>query len=121
MMREFGFEIFDYEASDREFEVFRDATLVAGPHGSGLTHFAVCKPGTKIFEIVPTDHAYAYWYSLAVAGGHDYAYLGARSVQHREPRAVGPSPYDYYVDPAELRAALATLVAEVEPEAVIQT
>ncbi len=38
----------------RQIALFRQAEIVAAPHGAGLAHIAWCKPGTKIVEFFPS-------------------------------------------------------------------
>jgi hypothetical protein len=106
-----GLEVYDFQTVEDEFSYFRSAELVVGPHGAGLTNIAVCRPGTKILEIIPTDHVHPYYYTLAEAAGLDYSYLGAKSAEQRAPGSWGPSPHDFYVDPVEFREALLSLTA----------
>src|SRR5262249_38563514 len=69
--RELGLEIYDFRTVANEFEYFRSAELVVGAHGAGLTNIAFCLPGTKILELVPSDHVYPYYYTLAEAAELD--------------------------------------------------
>ncbi|WAC22182.1 glycosyltransferase family 61 protein [Blastomonas sp. SL216] len=112
--REMGLEIYDHARVSDEFSHFRQAELVVGAHGSGLTNIALCHPGTKVMELVPTDHVFPYYYTLADAAGLDYACLAGHSSQMREKGAWGPSHFDFTVDPEEYRAALGTLLAELD-------
>jgi hypothetical protein len=107
LLVEHGFEIYRASEHDDQPRDFDRAAIVVGPHGAGLANLAFCRPGTRVVEIVPSDNAYPFYYSLAVAAGLDYGYVVGRSVMKREPGAFGPSPYDYEIDLDELRAALA--------------
>jgi capsular polysaccharide biosynthesis protein len=86
--------------------VFADADVIVGAHGSALADLVFCQPGTSVLELVPTDHVYPYWYCASVAAQLKYSYLACRSTSHRPPDALGPSPYDFTVDLAELSTAL---------------
>jgi hypothetical protein len=43
----------------KQISLISNANIIAACHGSGLAHIASCKPGTKIFEIIPTDVSYS--------------------------------------------------------------
>jgi capsular polysaccharide biosynthesis protein len=107
LMREHDFEIYTPSEHDDQPRDFGEADFVVGPHGAGLANLAFCRPGTRVVEILPTDNAHPFYYSLAVSAGLDYGYLLAQSVVDRPPGAFGPSPYDFHVDLEELRVAIA--------------
>ena len=56
-MRHRGFEIVVPGALTltEQIRVFREASVVVGPHGAGLTNIVFCEPGTIVYELVP-DH-----------------------------------------------------------------
>lgn len=56
-MRNRGFEIVvpGTLTLTEQIRVFREASLVVGPHGAGLTNIVFCEPGTIVYELVP-DH-----------------------------------------------------------------
>jgi capsular polysaccharide biosynthesis protein len=101
-----GFEIYDASDIGSRAEDFDQAEMVVGAHGAGLANLAFCRPGTRVVEIIPTDNAYPFYFSLAVAAGLDYGYIAARSVEERGSEAFGPSPYDFDLPLHELAAAL---------------
>lgn len=108
---DFGFEVFDPGGCIDDFSYFREAEIVVGPHGAGLSNIAVCRPGTKVLELTPSDHILPYFCTLADAAGLNfYAMLGT-SVGHRPQGATGPSPYDFYVDPTVFASALETIMS----------
>jgi capsular polysaccharide biosynthesis protein len=102
-----GFEIYDGADERSRPEDFDQAAAVVGAHGAGLANLAFCRRGTRVIEIIPTDNARPYYYSLALAAQLDYGYLVGRSIVEREAGAFGPSPYDFDVDLDQLTAALA--------------
>jgi Glycosyltransferase 61 len=106
VLRERGFEV--YEAAERptQPEDFDEAAFVVGPHGAGLANLAFCRPGTRVLEILPTDNAHPFYYSLSVGAGLDYAYIVGQSVVDRPLDVFGPSPYDFELDAEELGAAI---------------
>ena len=112
--QEMGLKLYNFAEVVDEFAYFREAELIVGAHGAGLTNIAVCLPGTKVLELIPTDHVYPYYYSLAEAAGLDYACLAGRSAGMRETGAWGPSPFDFTINPDEYRSTLGTLLAELD-------
>jgi capsular polysaccharide biosynthesis protein len=107
LVRAHGFEVYEAREQARQPDDFDQAEIVVGAHGAGLANLAFCRPGTRVIEIVPTDNARPYYYSLALAGSLEYGYLVGRSLVQRGRAAFGPSPYDFDVDLDELAAALA--------------
>lgn len=107
-----GFEVFD-PGSTREntIDAFSSAELVIGGHGAGLADIIFCDPGTKIIEIVPSDHIYPYWYAAADSADLLYSYVIAPSEQERDPSNFGPSPYGCNVDLVEIEEALDALLS----------
>ena len=75
VVRERGFEVYEAGARPTQPEDFDEATFIVGAHGAGLANLAFCRPGTRVLEIVPTDNAHPFYYSLAVGAGLDYAYI----------------------------------------------
>ncbi len=57
-----------------EVEMFYDAEVVVGAHGSGLTNILFSK-NIKVVELFPTRFAVPHWYFMCKSLGHDYAYL----------------------------------------------
>lgn len=114
IVRSFGFEIYDCKKFAGH-EYFGDADIVVGPHGAGLANLAFCKPGTRVLELLPSDHSYPFYYTLAESGDLDYSFIMGRSAQDR-PFGSGISPFDFWIDPEVLRATLTTLTDEVSQE-----
>jgi capsular polysaccharide biosynthesis protein len=62
-----------------DFEVFRRAWIVIGPHGGQLWNFAFAKPGTQMVEFTTWEDTFVAedcrtcGFSLANAAGHEYA------------------------------------------------
>lgn len=101
-----GFEIYDPSRQTDTTRDFAEATVVVGPHGGGLTDLAFCQPGTKVLELIPTDHIYPYYYTLSDAADLEYGYLLCRSTTERDPDAFGPSSSDFHVDEREFAVAV---------------
>jgi capsular polysaccharide biosynthesis protein len=110
LMLERGFELYEPREHLNQPDDFDRAQVVVGAHGAGLANLAFCRPGTKVLELLPTDNAYPFYYSLAVSAALDYGYLACASTEKRPADAFGPSPYDFTVDLLELDAALDALL-----------
>ncbi len=41
---------------ENQIHVFKNASIIIGAHGASFTNIIFCKPGTKIIEIIPSDH-----------------------------------------------------------------
>ena len=104
--REFGFQIHDFERCDDEPELFGAAEAIIGSHGAGLANLAFCKPGTRVLELVPSDHVLPYYYTVSESMRLEYHALMGRSLGSRPSGSFGPSPFDFFVDPEEFRTAL---------------
>lgn len=102
-----GFEIYDVAAAANPAEDFAAASVVASPHAGVLADLVFCRSGTRVLELLPTDHAAAYYYSLSLAAGLDYRCLVCRSLHERPGPLLSPSTSDFTVDPAEFESALA--------------
>lgn len=106
-----GFEIYDPAKAVDSQRDFAEAAVIVGPHGSGLANLAWCRPGTKILELLPSDHVFPYYYALAESAGLEYGCLVCRSEVERTPGHPGPSRSDFHVDEGELAAAVAAMIA----------
>lgn len=93
-----GFEIIEPAQVADAPVLFSEARIVIGAHGAGLTDGIFCPPGTTLVELVPSDHVFPYYYSMAGAAQIDYAYLVGQSLGSRRKGAWGPSPFDFEVD-----------------------
>ena len=113
ILKEFGFEVFEPVEHENPPRVFSEAEIVVGAHGAGLADIAFCQPGTKILELIPSDHVRPYWYTLSEAADLEYSYLVGPSTKERPipndawPR---PSPYDFAVDEEDFRRAISILL-----------
>lgn len=107
-----GFEMIDptQMANEDLVRKFGEASLIVGAHGAGLADIALCPPGAKILELVPSDHVQPYYYTLANAADLEYHCLICPSVNERGENAWGPSPYDFHVNETELVGALDSLI-----------
>jgi capsular polysaccharide biosynthesis protein len=106
VMQEHGFEAYDVAAATNPAEDFAAAAVVVSPHGGVLADLVFCNPGTKVLELLPTDHAGPYYYTLSLAAGLDYRCLACRSLEERPDGGRRPSTVDFTVDIGDLVAAI---------------
>jgi len=108
--RNYDIEPHDFSNIDNQPEIFNECELVIGPHGAGLTNIAFCKRNTKVLELIPSDHRFPYYYTIAQAGELDYYCLVGNSLGKRPDDSFGPSPYDFCVAPDEFETSLQQMV-----------
>lgn len=106
LMERHGFETYDASTAANPAEDFAAASVVVSPHGGVLADLAFCGPGTRVLELLPTDHPAPYYFTLSVAAGLEYRCLVCRSLDERSGEFRTPSASDFMVDLAELAAAL---------------
>ncbi|MBI2689206.1 MAG: glycosyltransferase family 61 protein [Acidobacteria bacterium] len=109
LLQEFGFAIYEPGSVEDEPGLLQGVDCVIGTHDAGLANIAFCRPGTTVVEIVPTDHVYPYYYTLASGAGLRYGYLAASSDAIRPVGAWGPSPYDFTINENDFRGILHSL------------
>jgi len=107
-----GFEIYNPSQETEQPRDFAESAVVVGAHGGGLADLVFCQPGTKVLELIPTDHVYPYYYSLSDAAKLDYGCLICRSTDERGEDAFGPSHYNFHVNEDEFNTALAQITNE---------
>ncbi|MDT4921605.1 MAG: hypothetical protein QOI15_2507 [Pseudonocardiales bacterium] len=105
-----GFTPIDPMGSDLA-ALMGSADVVLGEHGAALADLAFCRPGTRVIELIPSDHMHPYYFSLAMAADLDYAAVVCRSAEVRPPDRPGPSPHSVEVPLDALSDALAALPA----------
>ena len=85
--------------------LFREASLVVGPHGSSFTNTAWCRPGTPCVEFMPPTYCdLAFWGMDASAALPHTIVIGAAA-----PGAGRQRFADFTVDPALVRTTVAAL------------
>lgn len=109
VMQEHGFETYDVAAAANPADDFAAAAMVVSPHGGVLADLVFCGPGTRVLELLPTDHPAPYYYTLSAAAGLDYRCLVCRSLHERPDGGRAPSTSDFTVDSGDLAAALASI------------
>src|SRR6185312_7000691 len=56
----------------QQIAMFRQARLVIGPHGAGLTNIAFCEPGGHVYELIPSHYPNICFNRLAQSMGLNY-------------------------------------------------
>jgi capsular polysaccharide biosynthesis protein len=100
-----GFRVVDPGEVDLAAEL-AGASVVMGTHGAALADLVFCRPGTHVVELIPSDHMFPYWFSLARAAGLDYSAVIGDSAAVRDPEVWGSSPYEFTVSLDALAEAL---------------
>jgi capsular polysaccharide biosynthesis protein len=108
--RRYDIEFADLIEEPRQPELFHDCQVVIGAHGAALANIAFCKSNTKVLELMPSDHQFPYYFTLAGAGQLDYHCLIGDSLGKRSEGSFGPSPFDFWVEPNEFEATLQLMV-----------
>jgi hypothetical protein len=101
----YGFEIFEPEKNENPQFRFAQSNFVISAHGSALADILFCEEGTKILELIPSDHIYPYWYTLSEAASLEYHYIVGKSIGNHK-TTYGPSPYDFFIEPTLFKNAL---------------
>lgn len=112
ILSRYGFEVYDYKSEPDEVTAFAMAEAVVAPHSASMANILFSHPGTRILELLPSDHCHPYYYTLADAAGHDYSCIVGPSRGTRPKGTYGPSPFDFEVDPNDLEQALASILAD---------
>ena len=94
-----------------QIRLFRDANLVVGAHGAGLTNLLFCQPGTKVLELVNHHYACQMYYYLAAVLGLDHHYLVGKTAG-----SADPVFQDLTLDIGEIRRTLDLWQAGSVPE-----
>lgn len=105
VLRRHGFEIVTLSGLRvaQQAALFREAEIVIGLHGAGLTNAGFCQPGTPLVEILPVgSHFVSPYWLLAGLRGLPYLNLAGRDAKGGQPDING----DYMVSPAGLEAAI---------------
>lgn len=110
ILRKYEFETFEPTGNLLTHKIFSEASVVVSAHGAALANLVFCKPGTKVLELIPSDHIYPHYFSLSVAANLDYSYIVGKSINERLMPKFGPSPYDFFVDAHEFERKLKRIV-----------
>jgi capsular polysaccharide biosynthesis protein len=73
-----GFAVLEFSVLPlwHQIAIARNARMIMGPHGAGLSHIVFAKPGTKVIELMPIrDGTYKLRFNfvrLSLLMGHDH-------------------------------------------------
>jgi len=109
ILHRYGFETYDPMEHSSSHLDFAEAQAVVGVSGSALTGLVFCAAGTKVLEIMSSDHLFPYYYTLANAGSLDFSYIVGQSETQRESDAWGPSKHDFAIDTKAFESAVRNL------------
>lgn len=115
IVREYGFEIYN-PGDDPQNQIahFADADVVVGSEGSAMANLIFCKPGTKVLELLASDHIFPYYYSIAMSADLQYNCIVGDSLGKRKNSSIGASPFDFDIDEALFRQALEDITSRLK-------
>ncbi len=79
-----GFERIEPGQAAHPEQLFSEAEAVVGVHGAAMTNLLFCRPGTRVLELLPSDHSYPCYVSMAHHAGLRYDALICPSTQVTE-------------------------------------
>lgn len=106
----FGIEMVDSAMQPDPVAYFSDVEFVTGPHGAGYANLVFVPSGAKVLELLPLGQPYPYFYTLAVASGHEYACLPCPSQRPRAPGEIGPNTSHFEVNPEVFAESLQVML-----------
>ena len=86
----------------------QETSVLAAPHGAGLTNMMFCREGTHVIEIADLTFPNPNFYATAAALGHHYWLIEAEGIGD-----VHPLEKDLRVEPSAVEAVLARVEATV--------
>ncbi|NUR45402.1 MAG: DUF563 domain-containing protein [Sphingomonas sp.] len=95
---------------DEQIALFRDAEIIAGPGGAGLTNAVFAPPGAKILNLTSSDIACQTFTSIAAAVGQESWFCGGASMARSYPRWIWTN-FDYFVDVRDVDICLESITA----------
>lgn len=88
LMERFGFEIVTpgEMTVEEQMVAFRDAEIIVGPHGAGLTNLVYCRSGraTRVVELAQMSYVPGFYVRICQAKGLDYAAMISPDVVARD-------------------------------------
>jgi len=112
ILQQYGFEFYDPDEQENQALDFNQAEIIVAPHGAALANIVFCQPGTKLLELLPTDHPFAYFYTLSQSADLQYAYMMGDSLQMRKKITSAPSRHDFSIDLDVFRRAIADFITK---------
>jgi len=97
ILERFGFEFYDPDEHPNQPLDFNQAEVIVAPHGAALANLVFCQPQTRFLELIPTDHPFAYFYTLAQSADLNYKYMVGDSIVTRQ-KPISASRQDFSID-----------------------
>ncbi|WP_158589137.1 glycosyltransferase family 61 protein [Alginatibacterium sediminis] len=102
----FGYERYEPSLSENSIIDFSRAEAVIAPHGAALTDTMFMSQNSLVIELMPSDHKYCYFYTIAQAQNLNYHVLiGDSEGKHHRLNSY-PSEYDFSIDPERFLSLL---------------
>lgn len=113
MLQKYGFEVHTMSSLSmaRKAELLNSARLVVGPHGSGSVNFVLCKPGTKILDLLPDNCVVPFICDVCLKSGLTYEYLLCES-DGNATNAVEGQKINLSVNVAQVEEKVQALLSE---------
>ncbi len=104
MLQGMGFELVEPEKLDfaEQVALFRDARIVVGQMGAGMTNSLFCRPATNLIYLAPIGWLEPFYLDLAALGGQQYNFLAGPPAQDGPPYL---SDFTVPLDPLRERLA----------------
>ena len=64
-------------------QLFANADVIVASHGAALTNLIWCRPGTRVIEFLPVEHANPCFHDISRLAGLDYSFVPSRLVDPR--------------------------------------
>ncbi len=107
LLKEYGFSFFHLEDFPlmQQIQLFANAEVICGVHGSGLTNVFFSRPGSKLIEIYHPQFPEIFWWTSASVSDVEYYFmLGEGNQVDYVPEDETLNHLDVACDPAKLRA-----------------
>jgi len=110
---EMGFTVVDESSRTivEQIELYRDAKVLVGPHGSAFTNMVWAVPGARIVEMIPSTFDVEYHEHLAASLGHHHTKIACAN----GPRATSGVTIDFNADVPFVIAAIEREVKAAQP------
>ena len=92
-----------------QIRLFRNAEVIIGPHGSGLTNMIYAAPGTPVLELFSVENIRRHYWALAHECGLPYHFQTGKSVLGKL------SDPDMRIDPAGVEAWIVSMLPSRGP------
>jgi len=108
VLKKFDFEIVEEQerSVDEQIRLFREASVVVGPHGGGLANLVWCRPGTQVIEFFDGGYTTPFYYYICTVLGFKYSYFVDTSIHKEHGNETQNMSFDMTVDVEILRKEL---------------